>query len=86
LSITDHIFCIHQILEKKWEYIEAVHQLFIYFKKAYDSVRRKLLYNFLIEFGIAMKLIRFNIFYSSSNIFPCSKFIMETNHLSRDRF
>jgi hypothetical protein len=38
-STTDHIFCIRQILEKKWEYIEAVHQLFIDFKKAYDSVR-----------------------------------------------
>ena len=27
------------MLEKKWEYNEAVHQLFIDFKKAYDSVR-----------------------------------------------
>jgi hypothetical protein len=26
--------------EKKWENSEAVHQLFIDFKKAYDSVRR----------------------------------------------
>jgi hypothetical protein len=32
-SATDHMFCIRQILEKKWEYIEAVHQLFIHFKK-----------------------------------------------------
>jgi len=31
-STTDHIFCIRQILEKKWEYNEAVHQLFIDFK------------------------------------------------------
>ena len=29
-STTDHIFCIHQILEKKREYNEAVHQLYIY--------------------------------------------------------
>ena len=36
-STTDHIFCIRQILEKKWEHNEAVHQLFIDFKKAYDS-------------------------------------------------
>jgi hypothetical protein len=35
-----------------------VHQLFIDFKKAYDSVRRKILYNILIEFGIPMKLVR----------------------------
>ena len=34
---TDHIFCIRQILEKKWEYNEAVHQLFIDFKKAYEG-------------------------------------------------
>jgi hypothetical protein len=32
-STTDHIFCIRQILEKKWEDNEAVHQLFIDFKK-----------------------------------------------------
>ena len=46
-STTDHIFCIRQILEKKWEHNEAVHQLFIDFKKAYDSVRREALYNIL---------------------------------------
>jgi hypothetical protein len=59
-STTDHtrIFCIRQILEKKWEYNEAVHQLFIDFKKAYDSVRREVLYNILIEFGIPVKLVR----------------------------
>jgi hypothetical protein len=36
--------CIHQILEKKRKYSEAVHQLFIDFKRAYDSVRREVLY------------------------------------------
>ena len=43
-SNTDHMFCIRQILEKKCEYNEAVHQLFIDFEKAYDSVRREVLY------------------------------------------
>ena len=57
-STTDHIFCIRQILEKKWEYNEAVHQLFIDFKKAYDSVRREVMYNILIEFGVPKKLVR----------------------------
>ena len=33
-STTDRIFCIRQILEKKWEYNEAVQQLFISFKES----------------------------------------------------
>jgi hypothetical protein len=37
-STADRMLCICQILEKKWEYNEAVHQLFIDFKKAYDSL------------------------------------------------
>jgi hypothetical protein len=53
-STTDQIFCICQILEKKWEY----NQLFIDFKKAYDSERREVLYNILMEFGVPMKLVR----------------------------
>jgi hypothetical protein len=42
-STTDHIFCIRHILEKKWEYNEAVYQHFIDFKKAYFSVRSEVL-------------------------------------------
>jgi hypothetical protein len=51
-STTDQIFCFRQILEKKWEYKETVHQLFMDFKKAYDSVKRDVLYNILIEFRV----------------------------------
>jgi hypothetical protein len=47
-----------QILENKLEYSETVHQLFIDFKKACDSVTREVLYNMLIKFGVTMKLIR----------------------------
>jgi hypothetical protein len=36
----------------------VVHQQFIDFKKAYDSDRREVLYNILIEFGVPMKLVR----------------------------
>ena len=57
-STVDHIFCIRQILEKKWEYNEDVHQLSIDFKKAYNSVRRGVLYKILTEFGIPRKLER----------------------------
>jgi hypothetical protein len=46
------------VLEKKWEYNGAVHQLFVDFKKAYDLVRREVLYNILIEFGIPLILVR----------------------------
>ena len=55
-STTCHIFCIHRILEKRWEYNNAVHHIFIEFKNAYDSLRREVLYNILIQIGIAMKL------------------------------
>jgi hypothetical protein len=57
-STTDQIFFICQILEKKWEYNETVHQLFIDFKKVFDSVRREVLYNILIESGVPIKLVR----------------------------
>jgi len=55
---TEHMFWIRQVCEKNLECNEAVLQLFIDFKKAYDLVRREVLYNILIEFGIPMKLVR----------------------------
>jgi hypothetical protein len=55
-STTDQIFDICQILEKKREYNDRRHQLFIDFEKAYDLVRIEVLYNVLTEFGIPMKL------------------------------
>jgi hypothetical protein len=39
-------------------YNQTVHQLFVKFKKAYDSVRREVLYNTLIDFAVPMKLAR----------------------------
>jgi hypothetical protein len=61
-DVTDQLpvrfFAFVRYWKKKWEYSETVHQLFIDFKKAYDSVRREVLYNILIEFGIPMKLVR----------------------------
>jgi hypothetical protein len=53
-STTDHLFCIRQVLEKKWEYSEAVRQLFIYSKEAYDSVRGEFLCNILTEICIPL--------------------------------
>jgi sorting nexin-29 len=55
--MTDEIFCIWQTLEKKWEYNGTVYQLFIDFKKAYDSVSREVLDNILTKFGIPRKLV-----------------------------
>jgi hypothetical protein len=56
-STTDQIFHIRQILEKKWKYNGTVHKLFIDFKEAYYSVRREVLKNILVEFGIPSKLV-----------------------------
>jgi hypothetical protein len=62
---------IHQLLirfsafvrywRKKWEYNETVHQLFIDFKKVYDSVRKEILYNILTEFGVPIRLIEMRL-------------------------
>jgi hypothetical protein len=57
-STTDHIFCIRQTLEKRREYNETVHQLFLEFKIAYDSVKRQVLYSNPTESGVPMKLFR----------------------------
>jgi hypothetical protein len=57
-STTDQIFCIRQILEKKWECNGTVHQLFVDLKKAYDSVKGKVLYNIRLEFCVPKKLVR----------------------------
>jgi hypothetical protein len=57
-STMDQICYIRQILQKEWEYNGMVHQLLIDFKKAYDSVKREVLYNILLEFGIHKKLAR----------------------------
>jgi hypothetical protein len=46
-----------RILEKKWEYNGTVLQLFIDFKKAYDSFRREVLYSIFMEFDIPRKLV-----------------------------
>jgi hypothetical protein len=40
------------------EYNETVHQLFVDLKKVYDSFRKEILYNNLIQFGGPMKLLR----------------------------
>jgi hypothetical protein len=52
--IINQIFSICKVLEKNWK---AVRQLFVDFKKPYDSVRREECYSIHIEFWLAMKLI-----------------------------
>jgi hypothetical protein len=52
------IFYIQHLPDKKCEYNGMVHQLFIDFKKAYESVKREVPYNILLEFGIHKKLVR----------------------------
>ena len=51
---TDNILCIGQILKTKWEHSEIVHQVFIGFKKAFDSDSGEDLCVILIEFVIHM--------------------------------
>jgi hypothetical protein len=46
---TDQVLCICQVLEKKWEYNGTVDYIFIDFKKAYNSVRKELLYTVKLD-------------------------------------
>jgi hypothetical protein len=52
------ILYIQQIREKKRECNGVVYQLFVDFKKAYDSVKTEVLYNIQLEFNIPKKLVR----------------------------
>jgi hypothetical protein len=69
-DVTDQILHFSDTGEK-WEYNETVHQLFIDFKKAYDTVRREVLYNTLIEFGVPMKLIKMCLNETYSKVHIC---------------
>jgi hypothetical protein len=52
------MFALRMILEKCYEFNINVHQLYIDFKQAYDSINRKKLYDVLREMQIPAKLIR----------------------------
>jgi hypothetical protein len=59
-DVTDQLLIRFSAFIRYWtkmEYNKTVHQLFIDFKKTYDSVRKGILYNILIEFGVPMKLV-----------------------------
>jgi hypothetical protein len=56
--MAEHIFCICQTLEKERKCNERINLLFIDFKKAYDPVRREVLYDIIIEFGVPVKVVR----------------------------
>ncbi|KDR09619.1 hypothetical protein L798_00412 [Zootermopsis nevadensis] len=57
-STIGHIFCIRQIMEKNCEQNGSVHQLFVDFMKAYDSVTREVLYSILsLEYQRLVRLI-----------------------------
>jgi hypothetical protein len=57
-DITDQLlirsFAFVRYWRKKLVYKKTVHQLFVDFKKAYDSVRREILYNIIIDCGVPM--------------------------------
>jgi hypothetical protein len=56
-SSADQIFALVRCWSKKWEYNETVHQLFINFMKAYDSVWREVLNCNLTDLGVSMKIV-----------------------------
>jgi hypothetical protein len=57
-STTDHVFAIRQIQEKAHEFNIHLHNLYIDFKQAFDSVNRGRMLNDLMILGIPKKLVQ----------------------------
>jgi len=56
-STTDQIFCLRMILERACDYKVDIHQLYIDYKQAYDTINRAELVEIMKELGIPMKLV-----------------------------
>jgi hypothetical protein len=73
---------------EKREYNESVHRLFIDFKKAYDSVRREVLYYILIELVRLNKVCSYETYNTlridkhSSDSFPIQNSLKQGDALS----
>jgi hypothetical protein len=82
--LPDHIFWIRQILEKKWEYNGAVHQLFIDLKKAHDSVRREVFYKLVMLIKICLREMysRVRVGKHLSDMFPIRNGLKQGDALS----
>lgn len=57
-STVDHVLTLRQLIEKHYEYNKPLNLLFIDFKQAYDSTKRKSLWKSMENFGISSKLVR----------------------------
>jgi sorting nexin-29 len=57
-STTDEISRLRMILENACEHRVDIHQLYIDFKQAYDTINRTKLEEIMKEFGIPKKLVR----------------------------
>lgn len=60
-STTDHIYTIRVGLKKCYEYNIDVHQLYIDYKQAYDSIKRKYIEQTMKDFGIPEKLMKMTL-------------------------
>jgi hypothetical protein len=57
-STIDNIFIVRQIYEKFYEYSVDLHNVFIDFSYAFDTVNRDVIHNSLIKYNVPDKLIR----------------------------
>lgn len=57
-STADHVFMLRQLTEKHLEYNKPLYLLFIDFKQAYNSIKRKSLWKIMKKFGVPSKLMR----------------------------
>jgi hypothetical protein len=67
---TDQIFCLRMILEKACEYKVDIHQLYIDYKQAYDTINMAELVEIMKEFGIPMtvRLVKMTLANTNSKV------------------
>ena len=52
MNFSEYIVFIRKVVEKKWEYSGVVHELYIDFERAYDSVRKEVLYRIMFSVSL----------------------------------
>jgi hypothetical protein len=66
-STIDNIFIVGQIYKKRYGYNIDLHNIFMDFSNAFDTVNRDVIHNSLIKYNVLDKLIKLNKTHNAAN-------------------